>query len=313
MAGFGGSVKLTGESEYKKALSQITQSLKVVSSEMKATSSAFASGEKSTKDLATSSQNLKSALDTQKSALATLKSQLATMQNAYDQAGQKHKALVSEYDTEKQKLAELEKTVGVASTEYEEQAKVVSDLAQEVTKSEQAYESQGKALNDMKIKTAQAETTANQTAIALDKLGDEAKKSGEDAEKGGEGFTVMKGILANLGAQAITGAINGIKQLGSAFVDVGKQALDSYGEYEQLEGGVKKIFGDDMAKAVMENSQKAFSTAGMSANEYMETVTGFSASLIQSLDGDTAKAVEISDRAIRDMSDNANTFGTDTL
>ena len=120
----------------------------------------------------------------------------------------------------------------------------------------------------------------------------------------------MKGVLANLSTEVINSAISGLKNLGSAFVDISKQAVDSYAEFEQLEGGVKKIFGDDMASAVIENSQKAFETAGMSANDYLETVTGFSASLIQSLDGDTTKAVEISDRAIRDMSDNANTFGT---
>ena len=138
-----------------------------------------------------------------------------------------------------------------------------------------------------------------------------ALKVGKSAEESKEGFTVMKGVLSNLATDVIRSVIDGIKQLGQAFVDVGKEAVSSYAEFEQLEGGVKKIFGDDMAQAVIENSQNAFKTAGLSANEYMETVTGFSASLIQSLGGDTEKAVEVSDRAIRDMSDNANTFGTD--
>ena len=83
MAGFGGAVKLTGESEYKKALTQITQSLKVVSAEMIATSSAFASGDKSTQDLANASKELKTSLEQQKSALATLKSQLSQMTAEY--------------------------------------------------------------------------------------------------------------------------------------------------------------------------------------------------------------------------------------
>ena len=303
MAGFGGSVKLTGESEYRKALNQITQSLKVTSAEMKATSSAFASGEKSQKELATSAKELKTSLEQQKSALSTLKGQLADMTAEYQKTGQKHEQLVAEYDKEKQKLDELGKTLGTSSKEYQDQQKVVTDLSQEVTKSEKAYDAQGKAVNQMRIQTANAETTVNQTAQAIENMG-------KETEKASEGFTVMKGVLENLASQAITSAINGLKQLGATFVDVGKQAIDGYAEFEQLEGGVKKIFGDDMAQTVIDNANKAFSTAGMSANEYMETVTGFSSSLIQSLDGDTTKATEIADRAIRDMSDNANTFGT---
>jgi len=90
-----------------------------------------------------------------------------------------------------------------------------------------------------------------------------------------------------------------------------KSSIGAYAEFEQLEGGVKKLFGDDAAKTVMENASKAFKTAGLSANEYMQTVTSFSASLINSLGNDTAAAAELSDIAIQDMSDNANTFGTD--
>ena len=303
MAGFGGAVKLTGESEYKKALNQITQSLKVVSSEMKATSSAFENGDKSTKELASASKELKSSLETQKTALSTLKGQLSQMTAEYQKTEQKHQALLREYDQEKQKLDEIGRTLGTSSKEYQDQQKVVTDLSQEVTKSEKAYDAQGKAVNQMRIQTANAETTVNQTAQAIENMG-------KETEKASEGFTVMKGVLANLATQAISSAINGLKQLGSAFIDVGKEAIAGYAEFEQLEGGVKKIFGEDMADSVIQNANNAFKTAGMSANEYMETVTGFSSSLIQSLDGDTTKAVEIADRAIRDMSDNANTFGT---
>lgn len=310
MAGFGGAVKLTGESEYRKALTQISQSLKVVSSEMKATSSSFSAGSKSEKEVAESAEQLSKALNTQKTALATLKSQLATMQSEYNKTGASHQALVQKYDAEKAKLEEIGRTLGTSSQEYKDQEKVVAELGQEVTKSQKSYDAQGKAINDMRIKTANAETTCNQTAQAIDKLGKEAEDSGKQAEKGGEGFTVMKGVLANLATSAITGAINGLKSLGGAFVNVGKDAISSFGEFEQLEGGVKKLFGEDTASTVIANANKAFSTAGMSANEYMNTVTSFSASLISGLGGDTEKASKIADVAIRDMSDNANTFGT---
>ena len=87
-------------------------------------------------------------------------------------------------------------------------------------------------------------------------------------------------------------------------------AVESYAEYEQLVGGVETLFKDSSGK-VMQYAQEAYKTAGLSANEYMETVTSFSASLLQSMGGDTAKSAEIADMAIRDMSDNANKMGTD--
>lgn len=95
-----------------------------------------------------------------------------------------------------------------------------------------------------------------------------------------------------------------------AFVDASKLALQNYGMYEQLAGGVTKLFGDS-ADEVMKNAEQAYKTVGMSANEYMDTVTSFSASLISSLGNDTKTAVKYADTAIADMSDNANTFGSD--
>ena len=87
-------------------------------------------------------------------------------------------------------------------------------------------------------------------------------------------------------------------------------SVKGYADYEQLAGGVETLFKKS-SQSVINNASKAYETAGMSANEYMETVTGFSASLLQSLGGDTQKAAEKADTAIRDMSDNANKMGTD--
>lgn len=88
-----------------------------------------------------------------------------------------------------------------------------------------------------------------------------------------------------------------------------KKAIQSYADLEQNIGGVETLFKQSADK-VIKNAQRAYKTAGVSANKYMETVTSFSASLLQSLEGDTEKAVEYSDRAIVDMSDNANKMGT---
>lgn len=144
-----------------------------------------------------------------------------------------------------------------------------------------------------------------------DKLKGEFSKSGESAgkeagEKAGSGFASVLGTTAKVAVGAMTAAVSA----GAAAVTgLTKAATDSFGQYEQLVGGVETLFGDAAGK-VQENAAKAFATAGMSANEYMETVTGFSASLLQSLGGDTQKAADVADMALADMSDNANKMGS---
>ena len=108
---------------------------------------------------------------------------------------------------------------------------------------------------------------------------------------------------AKIGAAAVGAAAAGITALTTA-------AVNNYAEYEQLVGGVETLFKQS-ADVVQQYAANAYKTAGMSANEYMETVTSFSASLLQSLDGDTNAAAEKANLAITDMSDNANKMGTD--
>lgn len=108
---------------------------------------------------------------------------------------------------------------------------------------------------------------------------------------------------AKVGAAAVGAAATGIAVLT-------KNALNNYAEYEQLVGGVDTLFKDSSSK-VQKYAANAYKTAGLSANEYMDTVTSFSASLLQSLGGDTAAAADMANVAITDMSDNANKMGTD--
>lgn len=138
----------------------------------------------------------------------------------------------------------------------------------------------------------------------LQQTNNKIKQGSESGSSAAE--NVWTGALRRIGA--------GLVELGMKAADTAKQvAVDALHEVSSLEqnvGGVKKLFGDSYQE-VVDNANKAFKTAGMSTNEYMETVTGFSASLIAGLGNDTQKAVGYADRAIRDMSDNANTFGTD--
>ncbi len=115
----------------------------------------------------------------------------------------------------------------------------------------------------------------------------------------------LKGGLAT--AAKVGGAA--IAAAGAAAIAITKQAVENYGEYEQLVGGVETLFKSS-ADTVMQYAENAYKTAGMSANEYMTTVTAFSASLLQSMGGDTDAAAEKANLAITDMSDNANKMGS---
>lgn len=131
----------------------------------------------------------------------------------------------------------------------------------------------------------------------------------EASASGGRITGAFKKVAGGIGTLMKVGAA-GIAA-GSAAVGVlTKQATGAYAEYEQLSGGVRKLFGD-ASDAVMQYASEAYKTSGLSANKYMEQATSFSAALINSLGGDTQKAAEYADMAMRSMSDNANTFGTD--
>ena len=270
--GFGGSIKLTGESEYQKALNSITNNLKVLNSELKIVTSQYDRNDKSTKNLSQQNDVLNRKIDEQKEKVKVLEKALADAERETGENSETTKKWQTELNNAQAELKKLEKSV--------------SDNEKAMEDSEKATE---------------------ENTDAIDKFGKEADESGKSALKLGD---IIKANLISEGIIAgIKGLGNAIKGVGSAFVDIGKQAIASYGEYEQLVGGVDTLFGNS-SKKVQEYASNAYMTAGLSANKYMETVTSFSASLISSLDGDTAKATEIANMAITDMSDNANKMGT---
>lgn len=135
------------------------------------------------------------------------------------------------------------------------------------------------------------------------KIGIEADESGFKSslsKLGGVAKTAMAGVTA-----ATTAASAAIGVLA-------KKSLDAYGEYEQLTGGIETLF-EDLDYDIIQNAQKAYKTAGLSANEYMDTVMGFAASLNQSLkatEGNIARSADLADQTIIDMADNANKMGS---
>lgn len=148
-------------------------------------------------------------------------------------------------------------------------------------------------------------------SIVLDTSGAEkalAKVSKAGQKVGGalgKGFKLAGQAALQMGKVIGTGVAAGTAAMGKLV----SSAMSAYASYEQLEGGVQKLFGDDAQNLVMEYARNAYRTAGLSANEYMDTVTSFSASLISSLGKDTVAAAAYADLAITDMADNANTFG----
>lgn len=146
----------------------------------------------------------------------------------------------------------------------------------------------------VKVDTAEAEND-------LQDLGGKVKDN-FNASGFSDGMKNAISTTAKLGAVAVGAA-------STATAALAKSALDSYASYEQLTGGVETLFKDS-SSTVMQYADNAYKTAGLSANQYMEAVTGFSASLLQSLGGDTAKAADVADMALIDMSDNANKMGS---
>ncbi len=159
---------------------------------------------------------------------------------------------------------------------------------------------------------------------ANDSLGDmqkEANKTKDNLGKAQQASEKLKNKLTDLGKKGFAALKKiasvtfkalaaGVAAVGAAVGKIAYEAVQAYADFEQLKGGVETLFKDN-AGTVMKYANNAYKTAGLSANQYMETVTSFSASLLQSLDGDTAKAAKYADMAISDMADNANKMGTD--
>ena len=143
-----------------------------------------------------------------------------------------------------------------------------------------------------------AVTGVEQAKADINDVTDTTEKSSNKMSKFG---SIMKGI--GKGVLVATGAV------ATASVGLIKKVSSNYGALQQSIGGIETLFGESADK-VIKNANNAFTTAGISANDYMQQVTSFSASLLQSLGGDTEKACDSADMAIRDMADNANKMGT---
>lgn len=220
--------------------------------------------------------------------LKTLGTEMTAVTSAFDVDNDSQKKLAAQSDVlnrqlevQQQRISEIQKALDYAKANYSENSNEVQRWQQ--------------ALNN-------ATADLNRTKSGIESINEEMKNTSIVSQFGG---ALKSGLaVAAKAAAAATAAAAG------AVIALTKSAVENYGEYEQLVGGVETLFKDS-AGTVEEYAKNAYQTAGLSANEYMETVTSFSASLLQSMGNDTAAAAEKADRAITDMSDNANKMGTD--
>ena len=329
MKGFGSSVKLTGESEYRAALKSITNNLTVLSSEMKITQSEFDKSDKSIDGLIVANAKLNKQIDSQFQKILGLQEALHNAKNGYGENSKEAAKWEAELNSAKAELNVLnreldknEKALKENSSEYAKLTQTIDSQTNKLAELKKEYTSvvleQGKSSKEAKdlykeIKTLNGDLNDNKKKLNDAENG--LKKFSDGEDDAGKGAIKLGDLIkANVISSAI---ISGIKAVGSAMVslakgafELGKQSIESFAEYEQLVGGVDTLFKESSSK-VQEYANNAYKTAGLSANQYMNTVTSFSASLISSLNGDTAKSAEVANMAITDMADNANKMGTD--
>ena len=294
----GAGIALDGEKEFKQAVSNINKDLSILGSEMKKVTAQFDGNDKSMESLTAQSNVYNRQIVTQTQKIETLK-------KAYNNANETLDKCKENLEEVTKKHGEGSEEVKKAQEAYDSMQKKVKDWQISLNKAEAELYKTEKSLRDTQKEMDDFGKESDDAGKEVEKAGKKAKNSGDDAEKGGSGWSklgsVVKGAAVAIGAAAVAA--------GAAAIKLGKDVVTAYADYEQLVGGVDTLFGESSAK-VQEYAANAYKTAGLSANDYMETVTSFSASLLQSLGGDTSKAADAADIALTDMSDNANKMGT---
>ena len=265
MASFGGAVKLTGESEYRAALRNISQRLKEVSSELKLVSSQYDKNDTSIEALTAKQTALTHRLDEQKSKLSTLREQYEKMGSEYQQNKEKHEQLVASYNREKSELERIGRELGTTSPEYKKQAEVVEKLKEQVDKSTAANDQNERSMSRMRTQMNNAQTDINKTANEIKdlesqmgksatssgKLGESVEDAGEKARNAEGGFTVLKGAIANLAGNIVMSAINGVQSLAG-------EAINSSDALKKFESTMSFAGYDDSTISKAKDDMKTY-------------------------------------------------------
>lgn len=265
MASFGGAVKLTGESEYRAALRNISQRLKEVSSELKLVSSQYDKNDTSIEALTAKQTALTHRLEEQKSKLSVLREQYEKMGSEYQQNKEKHEQLVVSYNKEKSELERIGRELGTSSTEYKQQAEVVANLKEQVEKSTFANDQNERSMSRMRMQMNSAQTDINKTKADIKDLESQMGKSSDSSEKLGKavedagdkarsaegGFTVLKGAIANLAGNIVMSAINGVQNLAG-------EAINSADALKKFESTMSFAGYDDVTISKAKDDMKEY-------------------------------------------------------
>lgn len=231
---------------------------------------------------------------TLESQMKLVASQFTAATTAEERNAKTASVLTKQIDVQRERVKLLAEQAGKAAAKYGE-----SD--EKTQKWQQALNEATATLNKMQGELRNASS-------GVEELGDDMREGSEKALSFGD--VLKANVASDFIVSGIKAMASAIKEATAALVDLGKQSIMGFAEQEQLIGGVDTLFKESSAQ-VQQYANEAYKTAGLSANQYMETVTSFSASLLQSMGGDTQAAAEKANRAITDMSDNANKLGTD--
>lgn len=332
-------------SDLKRGISEANQNMKLANAQFKAAASGMDDWTKSSEGINAKLKQLGSVLTEQNSKLKAYQEQQSRIDGAYEKNKAKADQLKAameqltsqgvskssaEYKKYEKALSEVEKEMASNKSASDKLKTTILNQQAAVNKTQQEQKKYEGALKDVEKAEKAAAKSGKSVEDELKRIAAESDKTETKVSKLGDGLRKGLGAAAKVGAAAMVAA-------GAGIVALAKQSISAYSDFEQLAGGVETLFGaggqsvEEYAKSVgksvsevqgeydkliqgqdivMKNAAQAYKTAGMSANQYMETVTGFSASLLQSMGGDTVAAAKAADTALTDMSDNANKMGT---
>lgn len=300
MANFGGAIKLKGESEYRKALTKITSGLKEVSAQMKLTNVVYDKGDNSVEAMTKKLTQANSKLDLHEQKWKTLKQQLTAMNSQYQENIAKHTALENKLNEERAELERLGKEVGTTSKEYKDQKKVVDELEAEYKDSEKAMEQNEKAMSNLRVQVTKAETEFEEAKKDVENLGSELKQAEKPAQdfgneleesskkiqKATDGFTVLKGVIANLATQVISRATDAIKEFSRQVVQTGANFDSSMSKVSAVSGATGKELEQLTEKAkALGKSTKFTASEVADAFNYMAMAGWKTEDMLNGIDG----------------------------
>nr|WP_330372713.1 phage tail protein [Lachnoclostridium phytofermentans] len=235
-----------------------------------------------------------------------MSSQFDKNDNSVQALTARNQVLNKEIEAQRQKIETLRSALSNAAESFGENDRRTQNWQIQLNNATAALNDMERELDRNNTALDEAEREMDDVSDSADDMGEEIDDAADSADKSSGKFEKLGGVLKGIGAAMGAVAV----AAGAAAVSLGKEVIAAYADYEQLVGGVDTLFKES-SQELQTYAANAYKTAGMSANDYMETVTSFSASLIQSLGGDTEAAVKYADMAITDMADNANKMGTD--